>query len=146
MQQEVRPLVAVDLIEQLHRQFAILSGGRGKDGAPIITFPEFAGFRHIPEEDFLNVVTYLTSIPSVEASSIGFVIVIDRRRDKWSSVKASLMRIAVAFPGNLQLVFILRPSRFLQRTFTDVGLKYYRDEFKMKVPSLGSSRSRCWQV
>ncbi|KFP65708.1 putative guanine nucleotide exchange factor MCF2L2, partial [Cariama cristata] len=63
MQQEIRPLVAVDIIEQLHRQFAILSGGRGKDGAPIITFPEFAGFSDIPDEDFLNVVTYLTSIP-----------------------------------------------------------------------------------
>ncbi|XP_053774101.1 probable guanine nucleotide exchange factor MCF2L2 isoform X2 [Desmodus rotundus] len=134
MQQEIRPLLAVDIIEPLHRQFAILSGGRGKDGAPIITFPEFVGFRHIPDEDFLNVVTYLTSIPSVEAAGIGFVIVIDRRRDKWSSVKASLTRIAVAFPGNLQLIFILRPSRFIQRALTDIGVKYYRDEFKMKVP------------
>ncbi|XP_039098262.1 probable guanine nucleotide exchange factor MCF2L2, partial [Hyaena hyaena] len=134
MQQEIRPLVAVDIIEQLHRPFAILSGGRGKDGAPIITFPEFVGFKHITEEDFLNVMTYLTSIPSVEAASIGFIIVIDRRRDKWSSIKASLTRIAVAFPGNLQLIFILRPSRFIQRTFTDIGIKYYRDEFKMKVP------------
>ncbi|XP_021112066.1 probable guanine nucleotide exchange factor MCF2L2 isoform X2 [Heterocephalus glaber] len=134
MQQEVRPLVAADIIEQLHRQFAILSGGRGKDGAPIITFPECVGFKRIPEEDFLNVLTYLTSIPSVEAASIGFVIVIDRRRDKWSSIKASLIRIAAAFPGNLKLIFILRPSRFLQRTFTDLGIKYYRDEFKMKVP------------
>ncbi|OWK06007.1 hypothetical protein Celaphus_00012533 [Cervus elaphus hippelaphus] len=71
---------------------------------------------------------------SMEAASIGFVIVIDRRRDKWSSIKASLTRIAVAFPGNLKLIFILRPSRFIQRTFTDIGIKYYRDEFKMKVP------------
>ncbi|VCW77518.1 unnamed protein product, partial [Gulo gulo] len=70
----------------------------------------------------------------VEAASIGFIIVIDRRRDKWSSIKASLTRIAVAFPGNLQLIFILRPSRFIQRTFTDIGIKYYREEFKMKVP------------
>lgn len=38
-------------------------GGRGKDGAPIITFPECSGFSEVPEEDFLNVVTYLTSIP-----------------------------------------------------------------------------------
>uniref|UniRef100_A0A4X2KYU6 MCF.2 cell line derived transforming sequence-like 2 n=1 Tax=Vombatus ursinus TaxID=29139 RepID=A0A4X2KYU6_VOMUR len=134
MQQEIRPLAAVDIIEQLHRQFAILSGGRGKDGAPIITFPEFAGFSEIPDEDFLNVVTYLTSIPSLEAASIGFIIVIDRRRDKWSSVKASLTRIAGAFPGNLQLVFVLRPSRFIQRTIADIGIKLYRDDFKMKVP------------
>uniref|UniRef100_A0A670ZQY3 MCF.2 cell line derived transforming sequence-like 2 n=1 Tax=Pseudonaja textilis TaxID=8673 RepID=A0A670ZQY3_PSETE len=60
MQQEIRPVTAVEIIEQLHRQFAILSGGRGKDGAPIITFPEYPGFSEIPDEDFLNVVTYLT--------------------------------------------------------------------------------------
>jgi len=34
----------------------------------------------------------------------------------------------------LQLIFILRPSRFIQRTITDIGIKYYQDEFKMKVP------------
>uniref|UniRef100_A0A8D2L7K2 MCF.2 cell line derived transforming sequence-like 2 n=1 Tax=Varanus komodoensis TaxID=61221 RepID=A0A8D2L7K2_VARKO len=106
----------------------LFAGGRGKDGAPIITFPEYAGFSEIPNEDFLNVVTYLTSIPS-----IGFIIIIDRRRDKWSAVKASLTRIG-AFPGNLQLVFVLRPSRFIQRAIADIGIKLYRDDFKMKVP------------
>uniref|UniRef100_A0A3B5LZI4 Uncharacterized protein n=1 Tax=Xiphophorus couchianus TaxID=32473 RepID=A0A3B5LZI4_9TELE len=100
MQQEIRPLLAVDIIEQLHRQFALLSGGRGKDSAPIITFPECSGFNEVPEEDFLNVVTYLTSIPSLDAASIGFIIIIDRRKDKWSSVKASLSRIAVSSPPN----------------------------------------------
>ncbi|XP_044290403.1 probable guanine nucleotide exchange factor MCF2L2 [Varanus komodoensis] len=112
----------------------LFAGGRGKDGAPIITFPEYAGFSEIPNEDFLNVVTYLTSIPSLEAASIGFIIIIDRRRDKWSAVKASLTRIAGAFPGNLQLVFVLRPSRFIQRAIADIGIKLYRDDFKMKVP------------
>lgn len=40
-----------------------VTGGRGKEGAPIITFPEYSGFSEVPEDDFLNVVTYLTSIP-----------------------------------------------------------------------------------
>ncbi|XP_035768529.1 guanine nucleotide exchange factor DBS [Neolamprologus brichardi] len=134
MQQDIRPLLAVDIIEQLHRQFASLSGGRGKDGAPIITFPEYSGFSEVPEEDFLNVVTYLTSIPSLDAASIGFIIIIDRRKDKWSSVKASLSRIAGAFPGNLQLVLVLRPSRFFQKHIADIGIKLHKDDFKMKVP------------
>ncbi|XP_070764327.1 guanine nucleotide exchange factor DBS [Enoplosus armatus] len=134
MQQEIRPLLAVDIIEQLHRQFALLSGGRGKDGAPIITFPEYSDFNEVPEDDFLNVVTYLTSIPSLDAASIGFIIIIDRRKDKWSSVKASLSRIAGAFPGNLQLVLVLRPSRFFQRAIADIGIKLHKDDFKMKVP------------
>ncbi|KAM4739688.1 guanine nucleotide exchange factor DBS [Anableps anableps] len=138
MQQEIRPLLAVDIIEQLHRQFALLSGGQGKDGAPIITFPECSGFSEVPEEDFLNVVTYLTSIPSLDAASIGFIIIIDRRKDKWSSVKSSLSRIAGAFPGNLQLVLVLRPSRFFQRTIADIGIKLHKDDFKMKIVMLNS--------
>uniref|UniRef100_A0AAV2KWQ3 CRAL-TRIO domain-containing protein n=1 Tax=Knipowitschia caucasica TaxID=637954 RepID=A0AAV2KWQ3_KNICA len=138
MQQEIRPLLAVDIIEQLHRQFALLSGGRGKDGAPIITFPEYSGFSDVPDEDFVNVVTYLTSIPSLDAASIGFIIIIDRRKDKWSSVKASLNRIAGAFPGNLQLVLVLRPSRFFQRAIADIGIKLHKDDFKMKIVMLNS--------
>ncbi|XP_018422634.1 PREDICTED: probable guanine nucleotide exchange factor MCF2L2 [Nanorana parkeri] len=138
MQQEIRPLLAVDIMEQLHRQFATLPGGRGKDGAPIITFPEYPNFTEIPDDDFLNVITYLTSIPSLEAASIGFIVIIDRRKDKWSSVKASLTRIAGAFPGNLQLVFVLRPSRFIQRTIADIGIKFYRDDFRMKIIMLNS--------
>ncbi|XP_008336869.1 guanine nucleotide exchange factor DBS isoform X2 [Cynoglossus semilaevis] len=138
MQQEIRPLLAVDIIEQLHRQFALLSGGRGKDGAPIITFPEYSGFSDVPEEDFHNVITYLTSIPSLDAASIGFVIIIDRRKDKWSTVKASLSRISGAFPGNLQLVLVLRPSRFFQRTIADIGIRLHKDDFKMKIVMLNS--------
>ncbi|XP_075875709.1 guanine nucleotide exchange factor DBS isoform X8 [Nelusetta ayraudi] len=138
MQQEIRPLLAMDIIEQLHRQFALLSGGRGKDGAPIITFPEYSSFSEVPDEDFLSVVTYLTSIPSLDAASIGFVIIIDRRKDKWSAVKASLSRIAGAFPGNLQLVLVLRPCRFFQKAIADIGIKLHRDDFKMKIVMLNS--------
>ncbi|XP_056459807.1 probable guanine nucleotide exchange factor MCF2L2 isoform X1 [Gadus chalcogrammus] len=122
------------LKKHMYCLICIFVGGRGKDGAPIITFPEYTDFTDLPDEDFLNVVTYLTSIPSLDAASIGFVIIIDRRKDKWTSVKASLTRIAGAFPGNLQLVLVLRPSRFLQRTIADIGIKMHRDDFKMKVP------------
>ncbi|XP_064195037.1 guanine nucleotide exchange factor DBS-like isoform X2 [Anguilla rostrata] len=138
MQQEVRPLLAINIIEQLHRQFALLTGGRGKDGDPIITLPEFSGFGNISEEDFLNVITYLTSVPSQEAASVGFIVIIDRRRDKWSSVKSSLARVAGAFQGNLLQVLVLRPSRFLQRAIADIGIRLHRDDFKMKVVMLNS--------
>uniref|UniRef100_A0A8C4VZW7 MCF.2 cell line derived transforming sequence-like 2 n=1 Tax=Gopherus evgoodei TaxID=1825980 RepID=A0A8C4VZW7_9SAUR len=47
---------------------------------------------------------------------------------------SSLTKREGAFPGNLQLVFVLRPSRFIHRTIADIGIKLYRDDFKMKVP------------
>ncbi|XP_007501323.2 guanine nucleotide exchange factor DBS isoform X15 [Monodelphis domestica] len=134
MHQDIVPLCAADIEDQLKKQFAYLSGGRGQDGCPVITFPDYPAFSEIPEKEFQNVLTYLTSIPSLQDTGIGFILVIDRRQDKWTSVKASVLRIAASFPGNLQLVLVLRPTGFLQRTLSDIAFKFNRDEFKMKVP------------
>uniref|UniRef100_A0A8C9T259 MCF.2 cell line derived transforming sequence like n=1 Tax=Scleropages formosus TaxID=113540 RepID=A0A8C9T259_SCLFO len=71
---------------------------------------------------------------SLTAAGVGFILVIDRRMDKWASVKATLLRIASSFPGNLQLVLVLRPTTLFQRTLSDFLFKFNKDEFKMKVP------------
>ncbi|KFO85529.1 Guanine nucleotide exchange factor DBS, partial [Buceros rhinoceros silvestris] len=111
-----------------------LVGGRGGDGCPVITFPDYPAFSEIPEKEFQNVLTYLTSIPSLRDAGIGFILVIDRRQDKWTSVKASILRIAASFPGNLQQVLVLRPTGFFHRALSDIAFKFNKDEFKMKVP------------
>ncbi|XP_048049672.1 guanine nucleotide exchange factor DBS isoform X2 [Megalobrama amblycephala] len=138
MQKESSPLFAADIITELKRQFAFLSGGRGQDGSPIIIFPEFPSFCEIGDQEFRNVLTYLTSIPSLSAAGVGFIVVIDRRRDRWTCLKATLLRISGWFPANLRLVLVLRPSAILQRTFSDVFFKLHRDDFKVPVLMLSS--------
>uniref|UniRef100_A0A8C0FCN4 MCF.2 cell line derived transforming sequence like n=1 Tax=Bubo bubo TaxID=30461 RepID=A0A8C0FCN4_BUBBB len=134
MHQDIIPIYAADIQDQLKKQFAYLSGGRGGDGCPVITFPDYPAFSEIPEKEFQNVLTYLTSIPSLRDAGFGFILVIDRRQDKWTSVKASILRIAASFPGNLQLVLVLRPTGFFHRALSDIAFKFNKDEFKMKVP------------
>ncbi|XP_051782278.1 guanine nucleotide exchange factor DBS isoform X5 [Erpetoichthys calabaricus] len=134
MQQDTSPLHAKEIENQLKQQFAFLSGGRGENSCPIITFPECPAFADIQDKEFHDVLTYLTSIPSLQAAGVGFVVIIDRRQDRWSSVKGTLLRIAGSFPGNLQLVLVLRPTSFLQRALSDIVFKFNKDEFKMKVP------------
>ncbi|XP_063068217.1 guanine nucleotide exchange factor DBS isoform X2 [Engraulis encrasicolus] len=134
MQQDSSPLCAADIDLDLRKQFAFLSGGRGENGSPIIIFPECPSFGDLQEQEFHNVLTYLTSVPSLSAAAVGFILVIDRRQDRWSSVKGTLLRIAGSFPGNLQLVLVLRPTTLLQRTLSDIFFKFSKDEFKMKVP------------
>ncbi|XP_025220183.1 guanine nucleotide exchange factor DBS [Theropithecus gelada] len=99
MHQDIVPLCAADIQDQLKKRFAYLSGGRGQDGSPVITFPDYPAFSEIPDKEFQNVMTYLTSIPSLQDAGIGFILVIDRRRDKWTSVKASVLRIALRAHG-----------------------------------------------
>ncbi|XP_051762012.1 guanine nucleotide exchange factor DBS isoform X4 [Ctenopharyngodon idella] len=138
MQKESSPLFAADIITELKRQFAFLSGGRGQDGSPIIIFPEFPSFCELGDQEFRNVLTYLTSIPSLSAAGAGFIVVIDRRRDRWTCLKATLLRISGWFPANLRLVLVLRPSAILQRTLSDVFFKLHRDDFKVPVLMLSS--------
>ncbi|XP_067116369.1 guanine nucleotide exchange factor DBS isoform X1 [Osmerus mordax] len=138
MQQESCRLYAADIGPDLRKQFAFLSGGRGGNGSPIIVFPEFPAFGELQEEEFHNVLRYLTSVPSVSASGVGFILVIDRRQDRWAAVKGTLLRIAGSFPGILHLVLVLRPNTLLQRTLSDIFFKFNRDEFKMKVVMLSS--------
>ncbi|KAM8749646.1 guanine nucleotide exchange factor DBS isoform 5-T5 [Acanthopagrus schlegelii] len=134
MQLDSSPLRAADITPDLKRKFAFLSGGRGDNGSPIIVFPEFPAFGEITDREFHNVLTYLTSVPSLSSTDVGFILVIDRRQDRWAAVKGTLLRIAGSFPGNLQLVLVLRPTTLLQRTLSDILFKFNKDEFKMKVP------------
>ncbi|TKC34846.1 hypothetical protein EI555_000568, partial [Monodon monoceros] len=39
-----------------------------------------------------------------------------------------------SFPGNLHLVLVLRPTSFLQRTFTDIGFRFSQEDFILKLP------------
>lgn len=134
MQQETSPLCAADISPDLSKCFAFLSGGRAENGSPIIVFPEYPTFAELQEEEFHNVLAYLTSVPSLSTSGVGFILIIDRRQDRWASVKGTLLRIAGSFPGNLQLVLVLRPAALLQRTLSEFLFRFSKDEFKMKVP------------
>ena len=48
--------------------------------------------------------------------------------------------LQASFPANLQLVLVLRPTGFFQRTLSDLAFKFNRDDFKMKVPVSGLPR------
>ncbi|NXX25955.1 MCF2 protein, partial [Nicator chloris] len=128
------PICAKDICDDLMKEFAFLSGGRGKDKAWIITLPDNAGFNQVPEENVSKVLTYLTSVPSQHESDTKFILILDRRLDTWTSVKTTLQKIAASFPGNLHLVMVLRPTGFFQRTFTDIGFRFSQEDFLLKLP------------
>ncbi|XP_056449819.1 guanine nucleotide exchange factor DBS-like [Gadus chalcogrammus] len=137
MQGLSEPVSALHITAQLQKRFAYLPGGRSTNGNPLIVFPEFPEFSELEEEELQNVLKYLTSVPRVSGG--GFVLLLDRRLDRWAAVKSALHRIAGLFPGGrVELVLVLRPSALLQRTLSDFLFKVNRDDFKMKVVMLSS--------
>ncbi|XP_012582735.1 PREDICTED: proto-oncogene DBL isoform X5 [Condylura cristata] len=50
--------------------------------------------------------------------------------------KMRFRRNAASFPGSLHLVLVLRPTSFLQRTFTDIGFRFSQEDFMLKLPAI----------
>ncbi|XP_078067878.1 proto-oncogene DBL [Mustelus asterias] len=127
-------ICAKHISEDLKKKFAFLPGGQGKDGAVIITFPEYPSFSEISEEVIQKVLRYLTAIPSLHKPEIKFIVILDRRLDTWTSIKAALIQIAATCPENLQLVLVLRPTGFFQRAISDISFRFNQDDFILKLP------------
>lgn len=53
-----------DVADLLHPQHAIITGGRSRDGCPIITFPDNNNFHVLSDRDYEKLISYLASVPS----------------------------------------------------------------------------------
>ncbi|KAL0268315.1 UNVERIFIED_CONTAM: hypothetical protein PYX00_010309 [Menopon gallinae] len=126
-------IVVRDVAELLHTQYAIITGGKTDNGCPIITFPDVGNFSTLSDLEYQRLILYLTSVPSMQEADIGFVLVIDRRNDKWNSVKPTLLKLSGFFPGLVHTAYVLRPSGIIKKTISDVLNKLFKEDFKFKV-------------
>lgn len=91
-----------DVADQLHNQYAIISGGRSLDtGSPLITFPDHNNFQLLSDRDYQRLIQYLIGVTSLQDADLGFQIIVDRRKNSWASVKAVLLKISVSFFDDL---------------------------------------------
>ncbi|CAG9816753.1 unnamed protein product [Phaedon cochleariae] len=122
-----------DVLELLQQQYAIISGGKSKEGCPIIHFPDNNNFETLSDVEYQRLMLYLTSVPSLHDADLGFHLIIDRRNDRWNSVKTVLLKISVFFPGLIHVVYVLRPASFIQKALSEVSNKLFKDEFKFRM-------------
>ncbi|GMR32275.1 hypothetical protein PMAYCL1PPCAC_02470, partial [Pristionchus mayeri] len=119
-----------EMSDLLATRFAFVSGSRTDDGSPLVTFPD----SHVllSADDFRLLLTYVMAIPPNDDSSTGFVIVADRRTDKWSSVRSLLVHISSFFPGIVRAALIVKPEGVLQRAL-EVGYRSINEGCNFKV-------------
>lgn len=58
------PLGVNDVLDLLQEKYAIISGGKSKEGCPIITFPDNNNFEMLSDDEYQRLMLYLTSVPS----------------------------------------------------------------------------------
>ncbi|XP_049825269.1 guanine nucleotide exchange factor DBS-like isoform X2 [Aethina tumida] len=135
----LEPLGVNDVTDLLQHQYAVISGGKSKDGCPIITFPDNNNFQMLSDQEYQKLMLYLTSVPSLQEADLGFHLIIDRRKDRWNSVKTVLLKISVYFPGLIHVVYVIRPTSFFHKTLSEVSNKLSKDEFKFRMVVLSSA-------
>ncbi|KFD46192.1 hypothetical protein M513_12940 [Trichuris suis] len=77
-----------EVSDLLVTRYAFISGAKSEQGLPVLTFPD----SHVQFSfaDYRILVNYLARLQPVEDIFNGFVAIIDRRTDRWSSVKTVL--------------------------------------------------------
>ncbi|KAG1682081.1 Guanine nucleotide exchange factor DBS [Nymphon striatum] len=123
----------VEVEDLLRHAHIFLTGGKADQIYSIITFPDNGKFSSLTDERYRKLILYIVSVPPLQDADLGFVLIIDRRNDKWSSVKAALLKISSFFPGLVETVYIIRPSGFFQKAISEVSHKFFKDELKFKV-------------
>ncbi|XP_069362946.1 guanine nucleotide exchange factor DBS-like isoform X3 [Maniola hyperantus] len=119
--------------ELLLPQYVLATGGLARDHRPLVTFPDNNNFHMLTAAEYRRLLLYLTSVPSLLEAEMGFHIIVDRRKDRWNSVKAVLLRISEFFPGLIHAVYVLRPASFLQKALSEVSSKLFKEEFRFRV-------------
>ncbi|KAI8438172.1 hypothetical protein MSG28_010793 [Choristoneura fumiferana] len=125
-------------------QYALANGGLKRDYRPLIIFLDnYLNVLTAPERvppfstllrlSFVRGSLLRTSVPPLLEADMGFHIIIDRRKDRWNSVKTVLIRISEFFPGIIHTVFVLRPASFLQKALSEVSSKLFKEEFRFRV-------------
>ncbi|KAI6172845.1 DH domain-containing protein [Aphelenchoides besseyi] len=126
-----------DLSDILVSRFAFISGLRTPEGHPILTFPDSRS--QLSFEEYHLLIAYLFQFPPLdeqptENNDRGYVIVIDRRTDKWSSVRVLFSYLMNFFPQSVHVVFLLKPEGVLQRAL-EVGYRNFTENGKFNVVS-----------
>lgn len=119
-------LKTIDVAQLLQVKFVYVSGGLDKTGSPLIIFPPSNDFGNINDTDIEKIFHYLVQRFGSEERQKGFTAIIDRRYDKWASVKLVLERLEKLFTATVQSAYVIKPQGFFQ--------KYSESSFKSNLP------------
>lgn len=107
---ESQGIEAAHIVELLQKEIVYLTGGRDKEGGPILTFPMHDGPVSFTQNDIYDCVQYLSHIPSEESRHQGFTVIVDNRYDTWPDLRYLLAILKESLQGNLKRILVVKTS------------------------------------
>ncbi|CAF4440061.1 unnamed protein product [Rotaria socialis] len=113
-------LCVLSTADLLRERLAFVTGGTSHN-CPILTFPDNPQIE-LTQDKYKKLVAYLTQVPSENERQLGFVLVIDRRLDRWVAVKSIMAFIEDDFPYSIKCIYLLRPNSWMQRAISRITI------------------------
>ncbi|CAI9718075.1 Hypothetical predicted protein [Octopus vulgaris] len=107
---ESKRLEAAHIVDLLLKEIVHLTGGRDKEGGPILTFPMHREPVNFSQKDIHDCIEYLSQIPSEESQWLGFTVIIDNRSETWSDLYYLLEVLKKSLLARLKRILILKTS------------------------------------
>lgn len=125
---------ASDIEKLLREKIALLTGGRDKNGRPILTFPFRENAEKTTFDEIRQVLLYLHTIPCDATKELGFLVLIDMRHGmSWNAVKPILKTLQEHFPYTVHSVLILKPEKFWDNFFEKHKASLASSKYKFEI-------------
>ncbi|KAK7113115.1 hypothetical protein V1264_012462 [Littorina saxatilis] len=92
----------------LKKRLALLTGGRDRQGGPVITFPDNRNQVEFSGQELTTCLRYLTQIPSEESKKRGITVLIDSRDGAWSNLSPLYGCLMQSLSGYLKQVVVVQ--------------------------------------
>ncbi|KAL3854881.1 hypothetical protein ACJMK2_014117, partial [Sinanodonta woodiana] len=112
---EGRVMEAAHILDLLRKEIVYLTGGRDRQGGPLLTFPPHHDTEFTPQ-DITACLKYLLQIPSEESKRRGFTAIIDSRDGSWSNLVTLLGCMKQSLGDFLKQVLVLKADGLGERT------------------------------
>ncbi|XP_076451161.1 coiled-coil domain-containing protein 141-like [Babylonia areolata] len=99
---------AEHIVSTLQKRLALLTGGRDRQGGPVITFPASRHQVDFSSQELTTCLRYLAQIPSEESKKRGVTVLIDSRDGSWGNLSFVYGCLMQALSGYLKQVVVVQ--------------------------------------
>ncbi|KAK3083009.1 hypothetical protein FSP39_011505 [Pinctada imbricata] len=110
-----RHVEASQIVDILRKEIAHLTGGRDRQGGPVITFPPHQPKPNFNSSDIIACLKYLAQIPSEESKRRGFTAIVDSRDGSWQNLVTVLGCLKQALGEYIKQVLVVKADPTLDR-------------------------------
>ncbi|OWF44350.1 SEC14 domain and spectrin repeat-containing protein 1 [Mizuhopecten yessoensis] len=137
---EVRGKEASHIIDLLQREIVYITGGRDRNGGPVVTFPGHLPHPEPSQHDIMTCLQYYVQIPSEESKCRGFTAVVDSRDGSWPNMVTVLGCLKKMLGEYIKQVLVIKSDPNIDRKSSNQSFRRDRNSPNLEPQFISVNR------